>query len=259
MIWDVFPFFNELDLLNIRLNVHSPYVDRFVLVEAYRTHSGHPKPLFYNDNKHLFEPFNDRISHVICNFDGHDSWSNERIQLNDALRGMADYKDEDVIHFSGLDEITNFAKIGTVDGVWQIQHRLFYYYLNVWSGFWDFPKIFRGSDFRRLGASINDMRHYRTYPDGFNQACFMDCGWHFSFCGGPAKIKEKIEAYLHQEFNQPHITNVQAIAERVANLQDVLCRGGSHDQWFKKVPISEETHPKYIVENQQKFAHLILP
>ncbi len=33
-IYDVFPFFNELDLLEIRLNILDPYVDYFVLVEA---------------------------------------------------------------------------------------------------------------------------------------------------------------------------------------------------------------------------------
>ena len=37
---DVFPFFNELDILEIRLNVLDPYVDCFVLSEATKTFSG---------------------------------------------------------------------------------------------------------------------------------------------------------------------------------------------------------------------------
>ena len=38
MIFDCFSFFNELDILEIRLNVLAPVVDKFVLVEAVRRH-----------------------------------------------------------------------------------------------------------------------------------------------------------------------------------------------------------------------------
>lgn len=37
MIYDCFTFFNELDLLEIRLNILSSVVDKFVLVEADKT------------------------------------------------------------------------------------------------------------------------------------------------------------------------------------------------------------------------------
>ena len=45
MIYDCFCFFNELDLLEIRLNELNPVVDKFVLVEATMTHNGDKKPL----------------------------------------------------------------------------------------------------------------------------------------------------------------------------------------------------------------------
>lgn len=40
MIYDIFSFNNELDMLGLRLEILSPYVDYFVLVEADRTFSG---------------------------------------------------------------------------------------------------------------------------------------------------------------------------------------------------------------------------
>ena len=43
---DLFPFFNELDLLEIRLNSLDPYVDCFILSEATKTFSGLDKPLY---------------------------------------------------------------------------------------------------------------------------------------------------------------------------------------------------------------------
>ena len=40
MIYDCFPFNNELDLLEIRLNHHDYFVDKFVLSESKWTYSG---------------------------------------------------------------------------------------------------------------------------------------------------------------------------------------------------------------------------
>ena len=65
MIFDCFSFFNELDILEIRLNVLASVVDKFVLVEAVRRHSGEPKELFFEKNKQRFSPFLDKIIHVV--------------------------------------------------------------------------------------------------------------------------------------------------------------------------------------------------
>ena len=39
-------FFNELDILELRLNILNPYVDYFVISEASVTHTGNPKPYY---------------------------------------------------------------------------------------------------------------------------------------------------------------------------------------------------------------------
>ena len=65
MVYDCFQFFNELDILKIRLNVLAPVVDRFVISEATETFSGIKKPLYYEENKELFAAFQDRIIHVV--------------------------------------------------------------------------------------------------------------------------------------------------------------------------------------------------
>ena len=59
-IVDVFPFFNELDLLEIRLNVLDPYVDLFIISEATKTFSGLDKPLGLT----LLEPHINYTNHV---------------------------------------------------------------------------------------------------------------------------------------------------------------------------------------------------
>ena len=65
MVYDCFQFFNELDILKLRLHVLSDVVDRFVISESTVTFSGDPKPLFYEENKEQFQEFQDRIIHVV--------------------------------------------------------------------------------------------------------------------------------------------------------------------------------------------------
>ena len=64
-IYDVFCFFNELDLLEIRLNILDPYVDYFVLYEAPRTFSGDPKPLYFQENRQRFKKWERKIIHYV--------------------------------------------------------------------------------------------------------------------------------------------------------------------------------------------------
>ena len=65
MVYDCFQFFNELDILNLRLHIMSPIVDKFVISEATTTFSGLPKPLYYEENKEMFKEFEDKIIHVV--------------------------------------------------------------------------------------------------------------------------------------------------------------------------------------------------
>ena len=46
-IFDSFIFFNELELLEMRLNILGDVVDKFVLTESPFTVSGNEKPLYY--------------------------------------------------------------------------------------------------------------------------------------------------------------------------------------------------------------------
>ena len=62
-IYDCFNFFNELDILEIRLNVLYEHVDYFVIVESSITHSGEKKPFYFEENKERYSKFLDKIVH----------------------------------------------------------------------------------------------------------------------------------------------------------------------------------------------------
>ena len=50
-IIDSILFFNELDLLELRLEELYDHVDIFLIVESDKTFTGKPKPLFYKNNR----------------------------------------------------------------------------------------------------------------------------------------------------------------------------------------------------------------
>ena len=59
MIFDCIPFFNELDILKLRMEIMNPYVDYFVLEESTVTFSGESKRMIFAENRHLFDKFKD--------------------------------------------------------------------------------------------------------------------------------------------------------------------------------------------------------
>jgi beta-1,4-mannosyl-glycoprotein beta-1,4-N-acetylglucosaminyltransferase len=107
MVYDTFIFFNELELLELRLNELSDVVDRFILVEATRTFTNKPKPLYYAENKHLFSKFNHKITHIIVEDlpESDNPWILERFQRNCISRGFNNMSDDDIIMISDTDEI----------------------------------------------------------------------------------------------------------------------------------------------------------
>ena len=62
-IIDSFMFFQELDLLEIRLTYLDPYVDEFVIVEACQTFTGKEKKFIFEQNKERFKQFLPKIKY----------------------------------------------------------------------------------------------------------------------------------------------------------------------------------------------------
>lgn len=66
-IYDCFTFFNELDLLEIRLRALDKIVDYFVIVEANRTFSGAKKESLFLKNEKRFEKWKSKIRYEFVN------------------------------------------------------------------------------------------------------------------------------------------------------------------------------------------------
>lgn len=111
---DCFTFFNELDLLEIRLKYLYDIVDYFVIVEADTSFNGDAKQMVFRDNIDRFEPFISKIIFVpisMINFDNKRkvAWKREEYQRNSIKKGIDSLKlkDTDLILISDIDEIPN--------------------------------------------------------------------------------------------------------------------------------------------------------
>ena len=90
MVYDCFTFFNELELLELRLHELAGVVDKFVLVEATRTFTNKPKPLYFQENRARFAAFENKLVHVVVADlpDSSDAWVVERFQRNAIGHGL---------------------------------------------------------------------------------------------------------------------------------------------------------------------------
>lgn len=126
-IVDVFPFFNEKELLELRVRMLEPYVDQFVISEANRTHSGMPKEFTLNklidelglpkEKIRVLEvdlyaeeaqtPAYIDICHATSAKSEHDaiSWTRERLQRDAIAKIIDEYDDDTVFIMSDCDEI----------------------------------------------------------------------------------------------------------------------------------------------------------
>ena len=108
-IYDCFTFYNEFELLELRLKSLWDVVDYFVIVEADRKHTNEPKPYYFWERQDEFKEFFPKIRHLpvemTIDFKGVGDWSIENAQRDAIIYGLEDAAPDDLILISDLDEI----------------------------------------------------------------------------------------------------------------------------------------------------------
>jgi beta-1,4-mannosyl-glycoprotein beta-1,4-N-acetylglucosaminyltransferase len=277
MVYDCFIFFNELDLLEIRLNELNDLVDKFVLVEADRTFQNTPKPFIFEDNKERFSKFLDKIIHIkitkyplfIPIINPFSPWKIEFFQRDSIVKGLVKCNPNDVILISDVDEIPDrdILKKQLTNGVnkiYGLKMDMFMYYL-------DNKLIFDGGSNMTKQESKNGIWHctallpykllkkkpyrirkeiMRTIRRGPKYEIIPNAGWHFTYIGGAKKIIEKLEAFSHTEYNFQKYKDEKNIHDLIQNGKDLFGRDLEFEIVEKdyKFPIflkSEEGRNKY--------------
>ena len=278
MVYDCFQFFNELDILKIRLNVLSPVVDKFVISEATETFSGLKKPLYYEENKEMFAEFADKIIHVVVDDTPEgDTHERDTFQKNAVTRGLKDCTDEDIIIFSDLDEIPNPDKIKEIlsdlkeDKIYHFAQRLFYCYLNmeeVSGNLLSYAGEFEGVERKKwIGTKMCSYKLLREQNLMLGELRFPerkeigirvdDGGWHFGYMGGHGekdikkRVQEKVVSAAHQEYNSRRV--LSQVTDQIKDGKDIFGRNAQ----FIRCEI-DESFPEYIRSHQQELDFLIM-
>jgi beta-1,4-mannosyl-glycoprotein beta-1,4-N-acetylglucosaminyltransferase len=247
-IYDGFIFFNELDLLDIRLRELEAVVDRFVLVEAPVTFSGRPKPLYFADGIDRFARWRDRITHVVVDDmpAGPDPWRREQHQRNAILRGLSDAAPGDGVIISDCDEIPAADAVRRWPGDARVFDQLFsYYWINCVGGGWSGSRIVPMRQLQSLGGP-HAVRH-TVFPG------LTDGGWHFSYAGGRQRITEKLAAYSHTELNDARFTNQRHLTLALAFGMDLFDRAG---HGWRLTPL-DARFPAAVHADRDRFGHLV--
>jgi len=290
MIIDCFPFFNELELLKIRLKLLDNIVDRVVLVESTRTFSLKKKKLFYDENKILFEKYNNKITHIVVDdtpalFNriflrkprqmlwlikkGKSFLLNPHhidfYQKNKIADGLKDCGDEDILLLSDLDEIPNpilFNDLSFLEnhrkGALILEN--FCYYLNgrLYNRnndpvFEVGPTILKFRDFRSFHTERREARHSISKNQSNNFQLLKNAGWHFGYLGGLKKVQYKIRSAAHLELNTKEINNKKNIENQMAKGDFVIKK----KQWKVKYESIEDLFPENICNTLREFPNLI--
>ena len=115
---DCFTFYNELEILELRLEELYSSVDHFILVEAEKTHKGENKRFIFEENKWRFEKWEDKIIHVKTYYPSHidDPWGREKFQRNSFMPTLytLGLSDNDIIFITDVDEILNSERVNYI-------------------------------------------------------------------------------------------------------------------------------------------------
>lgn len=275
-VFDVFPFSNELDLLEIRLNILDDFVDYFVISEFDTSFAGIRKPFYFEEHRSRFKNFSHKILYFKkSQLEIGNSFENDEYQKNSISKDLlGECLPSDIIIFGDLDEIPNPKKIQyaieklNFVPICHFAQDNFMYYLNnreISGKILSFAGEYEGvEDKKWLGTIITKYSHTLKYDLTNLRFPFQkqfghrieNGGWHFSYVGSNGlnaskRLKYKLEHSTHQEFNSLYYKFMGYL--RIRRNKDFY---GLRKSKFKLIKF-DESFPEYLTNNIEKYSYLI--
>ena len=249
MVVETFLFYNELDLLELKLE-YTTSVDRFLILEFPTSNSRMPRRMHFEENKERFKKYGDRVVHRIiyenCTGLGLGLYHARRQFLVSEAKTL--FSDDDVMIFSDPDVILRPECISKIQP--HLNNQLLSswrsYYLN---GFWG-DGMYPFTSATRLG-NIETMESYYPKP---SEVSIQNCGWHFSKLGGVQGIIDNVTGYPHADLDREDLKNPEAIADRIKN---GITWDGRTDYRIYYRPFIPEDYPAYVSEHPEIYDRYI--
>ena len=264
-IVDVFPYFNEKELLELRINLLYDHVDKFIICDANRTHSGNPKDFTVKKTLEELNLLTDKIKIVEVDLSIYDrynnqsddcpfsncNWLRERAQRNAASK----YIDlTDVCIVSDCDEIIDPTVINYYATVAQrnpnniLRIPMVFLHnradLQVYSDLnkpilWWCPFVCLKSHLKNY--TLSQIREAIAFGDieGFaiselpsifttDGGLINNAGWHFSWMGNTNALIEKYRSYAHNN-DMSNSINIQPIDQAIKCIKKYKSDENSND------------------------------
>ena len=280
-IYDVCMFFNENDLLEIRLNEHDDFVEKFIIIESLQTHSGNSKRQNFDFNR--FKKFEDKIEYVLLESldetvekfpellknntigsrhgrsqDQNLCWARENVQTNYCIKILEKLlvEDDAQVLWGGLDEILNKDVVLSTDkpfphNAMSFKLDTFIYKLNI-----KFKPI--------NGPLISSFLNYRNYlPSDLREDCVgfentvQNAGWHFTGLSKDcSNIRDKYMSFSHSKDTYwkgiENLNDEELLDKVIASyLPDFK------DNPKKYIVDIDNTYPEFVVQNKNRLSEYI--
>ncbi len=261
-VYDCFPFFNELEILDIRLHELNDVVDKFILIEATNTHQGKPKRLFFEENKERYQQFLHKIEHVVVTLPQDAGiWVREEYQrdyLSTVLARLG-CKNDDIVLVSDADEINRASVIRNISKrlskktpILILKQSCYNYYLNGDVNKTQCANSPYGAKWRYLKQHSPSWIRINRLHLGI--PIVENAGWHFSWIGQEDKLLEKIQAYAHPAGKDSIYSTKEGWKKEIQDLKAI--GGGVVD-----IRPVDSSFPQYVQDNVERFIDIkfVLP
>lgn len=258
MIYDCFTYYNEIEILELRLRTLYDVVDFFVIVEADRTFSGKKREFHLAAHRAALSEFDDKIRYIQVTDmpQSQDEWVLQHFQRNCISRGLTDCAPDDLILVSDADEIPHPDAVQklltTSEGKGLLQkfpvafaQRTFYYYVNS-----IFNRLVTGP-VAILFKNLTQPEHMRTIRDRAPR--IREGGWHFTYLGGPERIIKKIESLGHGEKNACKMLTPEFVQTCLDKGSSGVHNAEGHQYLFVRL---DESFPAYLPKLVEKYPYL---
>jgi beta-1,4-mannosyl-glycoprotein beta-1,4-N-acetylglucosaminyltransferase len=204
MVIDCFTYNGETAILKLHLSILSDYVDKFIILEANKTFTGHDKPLYFFRDQRFFKPWWKKIAYypmtvwddpliweqaiLSPNTQGAPHWKREfyiKESIHKALEA-SQVQDEDIVFIGDVDEVIDPLAHYESNSPIKAKLRVYSYYLNNLS-----TEPFHGT----LIAQYKDIKgkclnHMRSDKSLYSKGDYL--GWHFTNMGGQEEVRRKL-------------------------------------------------------------------
>ena len=250
MIFDAFIYNTEKELLDLRIDILRPFVDRMVLIEGTLTFQGKKR-----DPQGVALEWHRDLDTFLVELPKRTKtpWEREYAQRNAIKAVLAENYvicSDDVVLISDVDEIPNPERLEEAERSARLGHVVAFQQIHTYFALdLEDPEVWYGT--RAISWELlrkTTPQDIRSVNSHVGQELIEDGGWHFGWTGGKEAIREKVRAFCHDDLNDPHLMS-DSYLDHCRRTMKTL-----HNSHALR-PLASSRLPKVIQDHPERYGH----